>query len=170
MKRIVVCFTLLSVLLAACQLAGLPSVVTPMPPAAHPSPARGYCGDGRCDSPENAQNCPADCAAPSPTTVRPPATRTPAAATPTPSRGQGVLYLGIMVHLEGWDDARDRAKFERHVQLVREYASLFETYGAKLTLESKELTEGILRWGDIGDGAARAWGRRACRHRRPEGL
>jgi hypothetical protein len=31
---------------------------------------------------------------------------------------------------------------------VREYASLFEKYGAKLTLESKELTDGILRWGD----------------------
>jgi hypothetical protein len=147
-KRIVVCFTLLSVLLVACQLAGTPSVVTPTPPAARPSPARGYCGDGRCDGPENPQNCPADCAAPSPTMVRPLATRTPAAATPTPSRGQAVLYLGIMVHLEGWDDARDRAKFERHVQLVREYASLFEKYGAKLTLESKELTDGILRWGD----------------------
>jgi len=149
MKRIAVCLpVLLCLLLAACQLAGTPSVVTPTPPAARPSPARGYCGDGRCDGPENPQNCPADCTAPSPTMVRPPATRTPAAATPTPSRGQGVLYLGIMVHLEGWDDARDRAKFERHVQLVREYASLFEKYGAKLTWESKEVTEGILRWGD----------------------
>jgi len=149
----VVCFTLLSVLLLACQAAGTPTVASTGEPSftrtpVRPSPARDYCGDGRCDGPENPQNCPADCAAPSPTTVRPPATRTPAAATPAPSRGQGVLYLGIMVHLEGWDDARDRAKFERHVQLVREYASLFEKYGAKLTWESKELTDGVLRWGD----------------------
>jgi hypothetical protein len=85
---------------AGCLPTGRPpSVVTPTPPAARPSPARGYCGDGRCDGPENPQNCPADCAAPSPTMVRPLATRTPAAATPTPSRGQAVLYLGIMVHL-----------------------------------------------------------------------
>jgi len=62
-KRIVVCFTLLSVLLVACQLAGTPSVVTPTPPAARPSPARGYCGDGSCDGPENPQNRPADCEA-----------------------------------------------------------------------------------------------------------
>jgi len=53
-----------------------------------------------------------------------------------------------MVHLEGWDDAGNQAQFERHVQLIREYASLFEKYGAKLTWESKEVTDGILRWGD----------------------
>jgi len=61
---------------------------------------------------------------------------------------KAVLYLGIMVHLEGWNDDQDRARFARHVQLVREYASLFETYGAKLTWESKEMTDGALKWGD----------------------
>ena len=69
MKRIVVCFTLLSVLLIACQAAGTPSVGSTGEPSfaptpARPSPARGYCGDGRCDGPENSQNCPADCAVP----------------------------------------------------------------------------------------------------------
>jgi hypothetical protein len=53
-----------------------------------------------------------------------------------------------MVHLEGWKDDLDPARFERHAQLMREYASLFETYGAKLTWESKEVTDGALKWGD----------------------
>jgi pimeloyl-ACP methyl ester carboxylesterase len=61
---------------------------------------------------------------------------------------KAVLYLGIMVHLEGWGDDQNKASFERHVQLMRDYAALFEKYGAKLTWESKEVTEGILRWGD----------------------
>jgi hypothetical protein len=38
--------------------------------------------------------------------------------------------------------------FEQHVKLLREYASLFETYGAKLTLETKEMTTGSIKWGD----------------------
>lgn len=90
------------------------------------------CGDGRCQGPENSRNCPIDCGTPSST-----------------SAAQGpVLYLGIMVHLEGWDDDKVQDKFEQHARLIREYASLFETYGAKLTLESKEVTDGALRWGD----------------------
>jgi hypothetical protein len=63
-------------------------------------------------------------------------------------QGQPVLYLGIMVHLEGWDDGENQTNFEKHAQLVRTYASLFKTYGGRLTLESKEMTDGILRWGD----------------------
>lgn len=100
-------------------------------PTATPSPAFGErdlrCGDGTCGGPESPQNCPADCSS---------------ASSPT------VLYLGIMVHLEGWSDQFSQVKFERHAQLMREYASLFETYGARLTWESKELTDGVLAWGD----------------------
>ena len=59
-----------------------------------------------------------------------------------------LLYIGIMVHLEGWGDDDIQDKFETHVEHVRRYASLFETYGAVLTLESKELTDGSIRWGD----------------------
>jgi len=144
------CFTLLSVLLFACQVAGTPSLITPTPPTAQPSLARGYCGDGRCDGPENPQNCPADCQAPTLVeTPRP--TRSPVptkAPVTTPSPGQGVFYLGIMVHLEGWNDGQNQARFQEHARLMREYATLFEKYGAKLTWESKEVTEGILRWGD----------------------
>ncbi|MFZ5909798.1 MAG: hypothetical protein ACOYYU_07280 [Chloroflexota bacterium] len=109
-------------------------------PAQPPSPGKAGspCGDGVCNDPENARNCPADCAAPSS------ATEAPVQSADSPA----VLYFGVMVHLEGWDDHLDQARFERHAQLMREYASLFETYGAKLTWESKEVTDGALEWGD----------------------
>jgi hypothetical protein len=58
------------------------------------------------------------------------------------------LYLGMMIHLEGWADAEKKGSFEQHTKIVRETASLFESYGAKLTLESKEFTTGCLQWGD----------------------
>jgi hypothetical protein len=53
-----------------------------------------------------------------------------------------------MVHLEGWEDGMNEAKFRRHAALLREYATLFEKYGAKLTLESKEMTVGAIQWHD----------------------
>jgi hypothetical protein len=59
----------------------------------------------------------------------------------------GILNLGLMVHLEGWADMEETV-FRRHASLLREYAALFEKYGAKLTLESKEMTEGAIRWND----------------------
>jgi len=87
---------------------------------------------------------PSETARPSPLeTVTPPPIPTGSAAD-----SKAVLYLGIMVHLEGWNDDQDQARFARHAHLMREYASLFETYGARLTWESKEVTEGALRWGD----------------------
>ncbi|MBT3318296.1 MAG: hypothetical protein HN948_05745 [Clostridia bacterium] len=62
--------------------------------------------------------------------------------------GQGVLHFTVMVHLEGWDDEGNEDGFRRHAQMLREYAALFEKYGAKLTLESKEFTAGCLQWSD----------------------
>jgi hypothetical protein len=87
---------------------------------------------------------------PTPTAEIPPvetATR-PQVLTEAATDSRAVLYLGIMVHLEGWNDDQDQARFAEHVRLMREYASLFETYGARLTWESKEVTDGALRWGD----------------------
>ncbi len=87
----------------------------------------------------------------------PRATRTPTPTatpdrSPTPSPpapDTPVLYLGLMVHLEGWKDDVDRGRFQEHARLVREYAALFEAHGAKVTWESgPEFTGGILRWGD----------------------
>lgn len=81
------------------------------------------------------------------------ANATEPAAAPEPAAselayGDDVLYIGIMVHLEGWNDDAEEERFRRHAELVREYAALFEQYGAVLTLESKELTDGSIRWGD----------------------
>jgi hypothetical protein len=61
---------------------------------------------------------------------------------------QTVLNLGIMVHLEGWNDGANEDSFHVHAAKLREYAALFEKYGAKLTLESKEVTDGCIHWGD----------------------
>lgn len=58
-----------------------------------------------------------------------------------------VVQLVLTVHLEGWRTS-DEATFERYVALLRERAELFERHGARLTLESKELTTGAIRWGD----------------------
>ena len=71
-----------------------------------------------------------------------------ATATPAPATGPAVLQIGIMVHLEGWHDDTDKGRFAEHALLMRDYAALFEKHGAKLTWESKEVTEGIIRWGD----------------------
>jgi len=141
MKR-TICFLpgILVLLSLACNLAGTEAVPTDTPPAPR---ANEPCGDGVCDGPENPQNCREDCA------EAPVLTATPGSIPPQTSDEQSaVLYLGIMVHLEGWDDHLNQAKFDQHAQLMREYASLFEAYDAKLTWESKELTDGILQWGD----------------------
>ncbi|MHC1784968.1 MAG: hypothetical protein AB9891_19820 [Anaerolineaceae bacterium] len=109
------------------------------------------CGDGVCSGPENPQNCPQDCPSPAGDQSQPAPENgitAPADAAVDAMAGDGVLYIGIMVHLEGWEDDVNQQRFALHAKVVREYADLFEKYGGKLTLESKELTEGIHRWGD----------------------
>ena len=97
-------------------------------PLVSPTPHR-PCGDGVCQGPESPDNCPIDCAEPHQATQTPP----PLQKTLDPNP---VLNLGIMVHLEGWGDDREQARFDQHVRLIHGYADLFEQYGAKLTLES----------------------------------
>lgn len=74
--------------------------------------------------------------------------RTGGGETTSKAEVQKVLNLGIMVHLEGWDDGANEIKFKKHASLLREYAALFEKYGARLTLESKEMTLGAVKWND----------------------
>jgi hypothetical protein len=68
--------------------------------------------------------------------------------TTNPVEIQKVLNLGLMVHLEGWNDGKEEQRFRLHASQLREYATLFEKYGAKLTLESKEMTDGAIQWKD----------------------
>jgi len=57
------------------------------------------------------------------------------------------VYAGVTVHLEGWR-THEEDQFERYAQVLRDRADLFEAYGARLTLETKEMTNGIEMWGD----------------------
>ncbi|MEN6418931.1 MAG: hypothetical protein ABFC73_08425, partial [Clostridiaceae bacterium] len=72
------------------------------------------------------------------------------AATPELSApdGKGVINFTIVLHLEGWNDGESEASFRRHAEQLREYADLFETYGATMTLESKEIIDGCINWND----------------------
>ena len=107
-------------------------------PVLHTS--KGNCGDGTCSGPENSTTCPADCSEP--------ASSDPEQTPANSSAGESPLLIGFMLHLEGWHDDVNQASFEEHAAIVREYASLFETYGARITFESKEMTDGAITWGD----------------------
>lgn len=62
--------------------------------------------------------------------------------------GKGVVLFTIVLHLEGWKDGANETSFTRHASQLREYADLFEQYGAKMTLESKEIIDGCINWND----------------------
>ena len=74
-----------------------------------------------------------------------PATTEPA---PTAPDGKGVVQFTVVLHLEGWDDGNKEASFRKHAELLRTYADLFERYGARMTLESKEIIDGCINWND----------------------
>ncbi|MFA5077011.1 MAG: hypothetical protein WC488_01140 [Candidatus Micrarchaeia archaeon] len=98
------------------------------------------CGDGTCDRIENSSGmCPQDCEAEN---------LGADSANQTIDGKNATLYLGFMVHLEGWDDTGSNASFQRHTEAVRNYADVFEKHGAKLTLESKEYTDGCIKWNE----------------------
>ncbi|MFQ6102432.1 MAG: hypothetical protein ACE5OS_14565 [Anaerolineae bacterium] len=91
MKRTTISIALLLTFSLACSLGGLPGgggeTVAP------PTPTRQSeqrCGDGVCDGPENAQNCPQDCA---PAQETPERAASPAPPTATPERAEGAYRL-----------------------------------------------------------------------------
>ncbi len=123
MKRLMILFTLILVILSACNA---PAGSGPAQTAA---PSGNPCGDGVCSGPENAQNCPADC--PSSTT----GTSEPAPA----HSGDAPLYMTTMTHMEGgWNDDRDEGIFLRHVEELRYGMDLADEYDAILTIESEQ--------------------------------
>ena len=75
-------------------------------------------------------------------------TETPKSAQETAPDGNGVINFTIVLHLEGWDDGENEASFRKHAEQLREYAALFEQYGATMTLESKEIIDGCINWND----------------------
>jgi hypothetical protein len=60
------------------------------------------------------------------------------------------LYIGMMVHLEGWsNEATDQSTFENHAESVRLFADYFEEYDAKATFETRpEFVDGCNNWDD----------------------
>lgn len=138
MRRIVFLSLLYVLLLSACEvpLGGGPSTTT-KPDTGQPSSP---CGDGVCSGPENAQNCPADCAA----NGQPASTREPA----TGPGGDAPLYMTTMTHMEGpWNDDRDEGLFLRHVEQLRYSMDLADEYDAILTIESeKPFARGNVIW------------------------
>ena len=137
MKKLIPLTLTISLIITACQV--LPIL------------QNNTCGDGNCDAPETCANCSLDCDGCEPLEI--PGLEETLAAEVTPEQPsataeQPVVLIGFMVHLEGWDDARKEDAFIRHAAVVREYADLFEQYGAKITFESKEFTDGCAKWGD----------------------
>lgn len=60
------------------------------------------------------------------------------------------LQLGLMVHLEGWRLDNERT-YQRYVTGIEELGALFDSYGAKLTLETRIMASACAEFGD-GDG------------------
>lgn len=51
------------------------------------------------------------------------------------------LYLGLMVHLEGWSDEMDREdRYAKHLGAALELAEIFEAHGARVTFEASPAT------------------------------
>ena len=94
------------------------------------------CGDGVCDKIEKSKNlCPQDCAAKpeAPPSVTPP-TQAPPSKTSSDTGQSPTLLLGLMVHLEGWDEeVVNRDQFEKHADSAKKLARVFEKYQAKVT-------------------------------------
>ncbi len=87
-------------------------------------------------------------AAPLEPSAAPNTERAETSAAPAQPDGDGVVNFTIVLHLEGWGDGEKEASFRKHASLLREYADLFERYGAKMTLESKEIIDGCINWND----------------------
>jgi len=99
-------------------------------PAATPSelPTTNPCGDGICDQVESKSGkCPQDCGDPLQTSQQ--------------SETEAKLYLGLMVHLEGWVGEEDQEeKYTKHMSAAFELADIFEKHGAWVTFEASPET------------------------------
>jgi len=121
-KRFSLGLSLLVLLTLACNLVG--SQPTQAPP--HPEKP---CGDGVCDGSETAKNCPEDC---------------PTQTQPTVFAEMPPLYVGLSVHLEGYDLGNSQigyneVLYQRYSQSILEYSDLANEYGMPITWETANL-------------------------------
>jgi len=126
MKQIFFPFIILTLVLSACG----------SPAANGTAQTTSPCGDGVCDGPENARNCPVDCAALGGATGSGSGQTSNPATAP---KGDSPLYMTTMTHMEGGvTDDRDQGVFLKHVEELRYGMDLADEYGAKLTIESEQ--------------------------------
>ncbi len=119
MKQTVFVIIALTLVLSACA-------IPTQPPATVPAAGGSPCGDGVCSGPEKAENCPADCSAPT-------------AGEPSTNAAEAPLYMTTMTHMEGgWNDDRDQGIFLRHIDQLNYGMDLADEYGAILTIESEQ--------------------------------
>jgi pimeloyl-ACP methyl ester carboxylesterase len=67
------------------------------------------------------------------------------------SESEAILYLGLMVHLEGWfDEVDEEDQFRKHMDAALELADVFEEHGAWVTFEaSPETIEACAVWENV---------------------
>ncbi len=129
MKQLVFVTIALTLFLSAC------AIPTQTPAATVPAVSSSPCGDGVCSGPENAVNCPADCSA---ATAQGGNATAPASQVPGP-RGDAPLFMTTMTHMEqSFNDDRDQAVFNQHIQELTYGMDLADEYGAILTIESEQ--------------------------------
>ncbi len=66
----------------------------------------------------------------------------------TTDPGAPALIIGVSAHLERENIDTAALQFETYVARLREYVDLFEAHGVPLTLESRQLTRGVIRFED----------------------
>ena len=50
---------------------------------------------------------------------------------------ENTLYMGLAIHVEGWDESKNPVKYTKHASLIDEFAAIFEEYDMPLTLEMR---------------------------------
>ena len=140
MKRIALVLLILCCAMA-CQPNGgaAPETPTSPPPTTNDGQRERGCGNGTCEGPENAQNCPSDCGSDEDPTP-----------TPTLSAAESApFYLTTMTHMEGsFEDDQNEALFLFHVEQLRYGLTLANEYGAKFTIESEiPFANACEKWG-----------------------
>ncbi len=114
MKHTIMLIPLLLTLSLACSLSGLPGggeEETIAPPTPTPQSEK-RCGDGVCDGPENARNCPQDCA---PAQETPERAASPIPPTATPERAEERTYRLLYHVTENTAIAQDAGNITCHI-------------------------------------------------------
>jgi hypothetical protein len=134
MKHASIGITVVILVIAACSLQ-----TEALPTSDSPSKAQARsCGDGICNSLEDAKKCPVDCGA-APSDATPTKEKSSGAPSGSSSKGEAPLFMTTMTHMEGnFSDDKNQNIFQLHVKEVRYGMDLAQEYDAILTIESEK--------------------------------